>query len=281
MASAIHLLNGRRRSQRPRPAFVASAGVPILKNALPASGSAVPAAQGVVDAAPEPQGVKSRPQRTCRDARRWLIRPLCSVAELLSFQVSFERRGRRLHVVFRRKSAVRSAAAAAAAQRAIDAAAPLRLALKQLLDRHPMTRQMMRHLAYIEHALAKQGLGAFAEVPVDVLSVALDQIDAIVINWSDRELADLRSRMAVAYKERTLFGDFDPAGADGRSAFAAGSRIMVEEASHSVFQELERQYQAVLPQETIQSALASLQPEPDEAPEVTCSPYIAPDVSAR
>jgi hypothetical protein len=226
------------------------------------------------------QGVKSRPQRARRDAKRWLTRSLRPVADLLSVQVAFERRGRGLHVVFRRRSAVRSAAAAAAAQQAIDEAAPLRRALKLLLDRHPLTRQLMRHLAYIEHALAKQGLRALAEVPVDVLSVALDQIDAIVTNWSDRELADLRSRMAVAYKERALFGD-DPAGGDGRSAFLAGSRLMVEEASHSVFQELERQYKAVLPQEAIDSALASMQPEPDEAPEVTCSPFIAADSSPR
>ncbi|HEY9107320.1 MAG TPA: hypothetical protein VIN58_11645 [Roseateles sp.] len=235
---------------------------------MPADGSPAPAAQDV----------KSRPQR----ARRWLKRRAHSVAELLALQVSFERRGRSLHIVLRRKSTVRSAAAAAAAQRAIDEAAPLRQALKQLLDRHPLSRRLMRHLTYVEHALAKQGLGVFAEMPVDVLSVALDQIDALVINWSDRELADLRSRMAVAYKERTLFGDFDPAGVDGRSAFTAGSRLMVEEASHSVFQELERQYKAVLPQEVIESALASVHPEPDEAaPEVTCSPYIAPDAGAR
>jgi len=250
---------------------VVSACVPILKSALPADGSPASAAQGV----------NSRLQRARRDARRWLSRSLHSAADLLSLQVAFERRGRSWRIVFRRKSVARSAAASAAAQRAIDEAAPLRQALKRLLDRHPQTRQLMRHLAYVEHALAKQGLGALAEVPVDVLSVALDQIDAIVINWSDRELADLRSRMAVTYKERALFGDFDPAGGDGRSAFLADSRLMVEDASHSVFQELERQYKAVLPQETIQSALASLQPEPDEAPEVTCSPYIAPDASAR
>jgi len=138
---------------------------------------------------------------------------------------------------------------------AIAEAAPLRQALKQLLDLHPSSRQLMRHLGYVERALARQGTRALDEVPVEVMETALEQLDAIVSNWSDRDLADLRSRMAVAIKRRSEEAFFGPDDDARRSDFATASRLLVGDVAHSVFEELQRQYQGLLPQERIQVVL--------------------------
>lgn len=139
---------------------------------------------------------------------------------------------------------------------AIAEAAPLRQALKQLLDQHPTSRHLMRHLGYVERALARQGTRALDEVPVEVMATALEQLDAIVSNWSDRDLAELRSRMAVAIKRRSEEAFFGPDDGARRSDFATASRLLVGDVAHSVFEELQRQYQGLLPQEKIQAVLA-------------------------
>ena len=113
--------------------------------------------------------------------------------------------------------------------------------------------QLMRHLGYLDRALATQGLKALTEVPVEVLAASLEQLDAIVSNWSDRHLADLRSRLAVAVKERSLdeFGN-------QLSDFATASRLLVDDVAHSEFEALERQYEGLVSPETIQAALEAI-----------------------
>lgn len=148
-----------------------------------------------------------------------------------------------------------AAPASAGPDPALAEAAPLRHALKQLLDLHPTSRQLMRHLGYVERALARQGIRALDEVPVEVLATALQQLDAIVSNWSDRNLAELRSRMAVAIQRRSEDAFLGPDDGARRSDFATASRLLVADVAHSVFEELQRQYQGLLPQETIQTVL--------------------------
>lgn len=74
--------------------------------------------------------------------------------------------------------------------------------LTALLDDLPDTRNALRQLAFIEHALAKKGMRALHKVPYDVLKRALDQFEGVVVNWSDEGLATLRSKMAVVLIER-------------------------------------------------------------------------------
>lgn len=74
--------------------------------------------------------------------------------------------------------------------------------LQALLDEMPGNRGTLRHLAFIEYALAKKGLRALAKVPYDVLQRALEQFEGVVTNWSDEGLAMLRSKMAVTLIER-------------------------------------------------------------------------------
>ena len=74
--------------------------------------------------------------------------------------------------------------------------------LAELLDDMPEARQTMRHLVFVEHALAKKGLRALHKLPMDVLQRALEQLEGLVTNWSPVGLANLRSKMAVAIIDR-------------------------------------------------------------------------------
>jgi len=196
---------------------------------------------------------RSRETTSARGVIGVLGRPFAIVAHLLLVDVSLKRDGKALHIVIARKR--RPPPAPPPVPKAIAEAEPLRRRLEQLLDLHPMTRRMMRHLGYLEGMLATQGLTVLAEMPIEVLSAALEQLDTLVTNWSDRELADLRSRMAVALKERSQEGFFSPG--DDRSNFMSPSRLLVDDVSHSQFLELERQYQGLIPQDTIRSALSA------------------------
>jgi hypothetical protein len=74
--------------------------------------------------------------------------------------------------------------------------------LAELLGELPETRHTMRHLVFVEQALAKKGLKALHKLPLDVLQRALEQLEGLVTNWSPVGLASLRSKMAVAIIDR-------------------------------------------------------------------------------
>ena len=74
--------------------------------------------------------------------------------------------------------------------------------LAAVLDEMPDTRQTMRHLVFVQHALEKKGLRALHKLPLDVLQRALEQFEGLVTNWSPVGLAGLRSKMAVAIIDR-------------------------------------------------------------------------------
>jgi hypothetical protein len=132
----------------------------------------------------------------------------------------------------------------------------LRAELKSLLDAHPMTRQVARHLAAFERALSKHGMQAMAKVPVDVLTPALKQLEALVSNWSKPGLAALRSKMSVALIDRSSDPFFGRRG-ETHSAFT-DSRLLVAEASHSMFMELSEQYDEPPPALPIQESLTPI-----------------------
>jgi hypothetical protein len=181
-----------------------------------------------------------------------LLTPLRFIARILFGDLRLERDGPNFHI--RIAAATPDIEPRALCEKDTAEAAPLRAALKQLLDSHPQARKVLRHLRYVERAMATQGLAAMAAMPADVLAVALRQLDSIVSNGSNRHLADLRSKIAVAalaHPEDPLCGE----NGDRLSDFATESRLMVGEASHSVFMELERQYRALLPPEAIRASL--------------------------
>lgn len=87
--------------------------------------------------------------------------------------------------------------------------------LERLLDESPRNRVAMRQLAFVEQALRKRGLKALQKVPYDALKRAHDQLEGMVVNWSDAGLATLRSKMAVTLMER------EPEGAVAAAPVAA------------------------------------------------------------
>lgn len=92
--------------------------------------------------------------------------------------------------------------AEAAALKAKQELALMLAQLAELLDERPETRRTMRQLAFVEQALAKKGLRALHQVPLEPLRKALEQFEGLVINWSPVGLACLRAKMAVAVIDR-------------------------------------------------------------------------------
>jgi hypothetical protein len=80
--------------------------------------------------------------------------------------------------------------------------AAMRAALAAVLDELPEVRAQNRHLAFFEQALSVNGLRALESLPFDVLERALQQFEDLVTNWSPAALACLRSKLAVAVRER-------------------------------------------------------------------------------
>lgn len=78
----------------------------------------------------------------------------------------------------------------------------MRRQLAALLDELPETRQALRHLVFVEHAIGKHGLKALHKLPVEVMERALSQLEGLVTNWSPVGLASLRSKLAVAVIDR-------------------------------------------------------------------------------
>jgi hypothetical protein len=74
--------------------------------------------------------------------------------------------------------------------------------LAALLDAHEGSRRVFRYLAHFEKRLGAKGLRVLDEMSVKHLRRALAQFEAIVTDWSPANLADLRSRMAVAVSVR-------------------------------------------------------------------------------
>ena len=78
----------------------------------------------------------------------------------------------------------------------------MREQLRALLDELPETRRTLRHLVFVEQALAGKGLRALHKLPLETLRRALEQFEGLVTNWSPVGLAGLRSKMAVAIIDR-------------------------------------------------------------------------------
>lgn len=180
------------------------------------------------------------------------------IARIFFSDIRLERDGKNLHIRVAPKPEI---APHAPLEQAVAEAAPMRRALKALLDSHRLTRKVMRHLGYFERALATQGLQAMSQVPVEVLSASLKQLDSLVSNWSDQHLAMLRSKMAVAVVDRSRDPFFGAAG-DRLSNFATESRMEVADVSHSMFMELQLQYQGLVSQEAIEASLVAAKAAP-------------------
>ncbi|MES1163890.1 MAG: hypothetical protein ABUL50_12585 [Rhizobacter sp.] len=118
----------------------------------------------------------------------------------------------------------------------------IRRDLYRLLDQHPSSRLLVRHLATVEHTLATKGLAGFDALPVRVVAKALADLDSLVRDWSPVGLAELRSRMAVIVKMR-------PPGAEPVSTLVdqPSEWADITEVDHAEFEEMERSWVGVAP----------------------------------
>ncbi len=171
-----------------------------------------------------------------------LTRPVSWVRDLLQRPVKMELRGAQVHVVLGEK-----AERAAPASTGPSAGESLRRGheeLRALLRRHPETRQLMRHLAYTEAEIGRFGSRAIKrEIPVPVLVKALEQFDRLVEGAPTEGLSYLRARLAEAVETRGRAIQVD------EDTETRPGSLEVMEASHSLFDEMERSWTGQIPLE--------------------------------
>lgn len=138
---------------------------------------------------------------------RWLAPVRRLAAAFFQHDVTLKREeGGHLHVALEERKAPAQAARVDKAEgerrRRHEETMLVRTELAALLNELPETRLTMRHLVFVEQAIAKKGLKVLHKIPLDVLRRAHDQLENLVINWSAAGLANLRSKMAVAIIDR-------------------------------------------------------------------------------
>ena len=134
----------------------------------------------------------------------------------------------------------------------------MRRDLYALFDQHPSSRKLMRHLAAVECTLQEAGLQGFEALPLGVITKALDELERMVRDWSPTGLAELRSRMAVLARNRP------PQVASATGGVQIGIRASgplgleaaaeVSEVDHAEFEEMERSWVGVVPQQPATSS---------------------------
>jgi hypothetical protein len=127
--------------------------------------------------------------------------------------------------------------------------------LRGLLRQHPQTKMLLRHLAYVERTLRHDGLKAVDDLPLDVLSKALAQLESLVANWSALGLGEVRSRLSLLIKNKKILALHMSADAQATEVDPL-QRADVCEVSHSVFEEMERSWKGQIPP-TLTQALTS------------------------
>jgi len=161
--------------------------------------------------------------------------PVTWVRDLLKRPLKVERRGAQLHLVLGEKPPEPEAPTVAPTSG--EALRRGHEELRALLRRHPETRHLMRHLGFIEQQLGRSGSRALKrDIPVPVLRKGLEQLDLLMRGDTSEPLADLRSRIDSAVRSRG-------AAAESR----VDDKVQVSEASHSLFDEMERSWTGQMP----------------------------------
>jgi hypothetical protein len=114
--------------------------------------------------------------------------------------------------------------------------------LRRLLRQHSQTRELMRHLSFVERALRLGGPNALDAIPLEVLNKGLAQLKSLVTDWHQPGIAELRSRLSIliAAKEEELRAQ-QPA--SGRlSDFFTTTKVQVSEGTPSDFRAAEQDW---------------------------------------
>jgi hypothetical protein len=118
---------------------------------------------------------------------------------------------------------------------------PMRHELFDLLEQHPSSRQLMRHLDLVERTLRTRGISGVETLPTRVIAKALEQLERLVWDWSAVGLAEMRSRMAVIVKTRPIEAP-DAAMSTRAAALDLLQSTDVSEVDHSAFEEMQRSW---------------------------------------
>jgi hypothetical protein len=173
----------------------------------------------------------------------WLFSPVRWFREQLRRPLRIERRGIHLHILL-------GEPAPAPAPELPEAGSGIRLRqahcdLRALLGRHPEAARLLPHLAFIERALRKNGSSAIPDLPLSVLHRGLAQLNSVAHGEPGEGLAELRRRLGLAIAARTRAPG---AGLSAQGETEADRNIDVSEASHSLFEEMERSWTGQVPQ---------------------------------
>lgn len=128
----------------------------------------------------------------------------------------------------------------------------MRRDLYELMQQHPSSRQLMRHLDLVERTLRTEGFGAVEVLPVRVIAKALTQLEKLVWDWSAPGLAELRSRLAVMVKDRRHEAQREAASTAALELdlIAHHGATDVTEVDHADFEEMERSWAGQMPEGT-------------------------------
>ena len=126
----------------------------------------------------------------------------------------------------------------------------MRRDLYELMQQHPSSRQLMRHLDLVERTLRHEGYTAVEALPVRVIAKALTQLERLVWDWSAPGLAELRSRLAVMVKNRQPEAEQDAANTAALELDMATHHgtADVTEVDHADFEEMERSWAGQMPE---------------------------------
>jgi hypothetical protein len=152
---------------------------------------------------------------------------------LLNKTIKLERSAGKMRVMF--DDGTPTAADKAPADAATDARVTvMRVELKALFNRCPGSREVLPHLAGVEHALKTQGLEAFEQLPQRVLQRAIGQLESVLTEPVGAGIAELRSRIGVAL---TNFEKVEQAASRraAPSSFLVDEKLQVSEGSVSDF----------------------------------------------
>jgi len=178
-----------------------------------------------------------------------LMRPLSAAQALLDSDFKLRREGRRLRIVVERPGGESSLGSLPATQAPSAQPAPMdsvtqgmHADLRRLLKQHGKTRELMRHLAYVERALRLDGVHALDKIPLEVLGKSLAQLKSLVTDWRQPGIAELRSRLSIliAAKEEELRAA-QPS-SDRLSDFFTTTKVQVSEATPSDFRSVEQDW---------------------------------------
>ncbi len=133
----------------------------------------------------------------------------------------------------------------------------MRRDLYTLLERHPASRQTMRHLDVIERTLRHIDIDAVEALPIKILVKGLAEFEALVWDWSPVGLATLRSRLAVAVKRRQHeASEVELSQGERHDSNAPRIDAEVNEVSHELYEEMERSWSGQMPAELLEAQRA-------------------------